>query len=312
MEDNLVSCLDTLRKLGIAADESIQRAESRREYYLALLKASPFVIIPLSTSTIIAFEVYGNIGWFFSIAAGLVFFLGVISWLMTITLDNKLPDLRAKSESCRRNLLRRTALVEAEFLKYRPSTTFLYIENIAFEDQRIGDMTWRSFEEEFNPHLLKDMLLSDKSLVEVMRSMDDHGKKSMDNIRLYYTLAHEKIMEVDRQLAIDQSIQPASRMPSMIRALYYALSGTVNSLEELDQPRLRARLPNDVFHFLQLLYGKFDEKNPYPELLKNEKLRDLVAIAETNRVAALNNETTIRLAIQALIGNPTDAFSIGR
>jgi hypothetical protein len=172
-------------------------------------------------------------------------------------------------------------------------------------------MTWRSFEEEFNPHLLKDMLLSDKSLVEAMRSMDNHGKEFMDSIRLYYTLAHEKIMEIDRQLAIDQSIQPMNRMPSMITALYYALSGIVNSLEEVDQPRWRARLPNDVKHFLQQLYGKFDEKNPYPELLKNEKLRELAPIAETNRIAALNNETTIRLAIQALIGSPTGTFSPG-
>jgi hypothetical protein len=310
LPDGLVSSLQDLESQRTVTERTVQHDESSREFYLALWKASPFVIIPLFTSALLAFATYGKLGYFFLVAFGSVAAVGLYSWYVTNSLDEQLTDSRAKAESARRALTRRMALVEAEFLKYRPSTNYLHFDVMSL-DERIKDISWYNFKDQINPHLLKDMVHSDQSLVMAMESLDSDGFQFIHDVKEFYEMAHARLLEVNDRAGIDPRAQPPERLSFHIKALYYAINGIVSSPEEAEHPKRGVTVTPEMFYFFQLLFDEKTGHSPYNFLLKDDKLRKLALSAEKSRVNAMNNENSIRLAIQALMGDATSAFSPG-
>lgn len=308
--EDLVKSLKELETQRSSEERKVQETESSREFYLALWKASPFVLIPLFTSTLIAFVTFGDMGYFFCVALASVFGVGLYGWYATKDLDGKLADARVKAEECRKALSKRYALVELEFLKFRPSTNFLYIENVSF-DERMEYMNWRSVRKELNPHLLKDMIHSEDRLIEFMDALDNHGRQYIEDVKSFYQEAKSMILRIDESRNIIQKNQPKDRLPAVTRSLYYIHSGLTSTAEEASRKTREMGLSNEVAHHLRLMLGPASDDNIYHELLGDSTLRNIAESAEKNRVVALDNEKTIRIAIQVLVGESGDTTHIG-
>jgi hypothetical protein len=223
------------------------------------------------------------------IAAALVAVIGTYGGWRQGVLGEGIAKSTIESEAIQKQLERRITKVEVEFINSRPSPIPYHYENIAFSEQ-LKDNVPIDFTQNIVPLFLDDMKQLDKDLVELMSRLYMNEVDLHSRLVSFFDAARSELEALDQALGLT-STQPTDTQPNRVRALYLVLGGFVTSYLDVQQSpgrnaKVYTRAPEEG-HFIQLLFGKQDSKNPYPNLLNNPGLRQLAVDCEKSRTDAL-------------------------
>jgi len=298
-EEGRPASLKDLKSRYELVGKKLQIDESSREFYLAMWKSAPYATIAAISTLALTFftpsQPVIHLGDMplpaFSIgpmaAAILVGAIGLVGWCVQSKLSEEIARSTIESEDIDRQLQRRRAKVEAQFIISRPYVGECDLDKIYFTEHIRGPL--HNELDGVVPWILDDMKHMDGDLMMLMSRFREKAVELHGKLASFYDAAKANMELLDKTVGLT-SQQPPDLQPNRIHGLYLILGGHVRSY--LDVQIVAGASPkvyvssNQESSFIRDLFGKQDSTNPYPSLLIDPGLGKLAIDCEKSRTDA--------------------------